>query len=43
MMGLGNKNDFFGEGGREQAEVREERDPLGFLKKSEQVKKEQEE
>jgi hypothetical protein len=43
MMGLGNKNDFFGEGGREEKSQEQERDPLEFLKKSEQVRKEQEE
>jgi hypothetical protein len=41
MMGLGTKNDFFN---NDQAPAaNNDRDPLGFLKKSEQVKKEQEE
>ena len=32
---LGNKNDFFGEGGRDDKSQDRERDPLDFLKKSE--------
>lgn len=43
MMGLGSKNDFFGEGAREDKVDKEDRDPLDFLKKSEQARKEQEE
>ena len=40
MMGLGNKNDFFNEGSRDPVEAKDDRDPLNFLKKSDQVKKE---
>ena len=44
MMGLGAKTDFFNDGvGGAQDSNKGMGDPLGFLKKSEQAKKEQEE
>ena len=42
MMGLGGKNDFFSGQGK-MNEASSNHDPLAFLKKSEQAKKEQEE